>query len=112
MELEEAIEDVKKYISFANKEENFSSTFEFNWHKDLANRIDIVLKELEKANKQLDLDYVDNNYVSKDKIKAKIKDIKRELEILEKKNDCSMIYNPKDICKAEILRLKEILEGE
>lgn len=55
MELEEAIEDVKKYISFANKEENFSSTFEFNWHKDLANRIDIILKELDKKDKVINL---------------------------------------------------------
>ena len=31
--------------------------------------------ELEKANKQLDLDYVDNNFISKDKIREVLKDI-------------------------------------
>ena len=36
--------------------------------------IDRLQKELEKAKKQLDLDYVDNNFVSKDKIMNKIKE--------------------------------------
>ena len=37
--------------------------------KIVENLIDRLQKELEKANKQLDLDYVDNNFISKDKIR-------------------------------------------
>lgn len=36
------------------------------------NRIKELEKELEKANKQLDLDYVDDNYIPKQKVKDKI----------------------------------------
>lgn len=35
-------------------------------------RIQELEKELEKANRQLDLDYVDDNYISKQKVKDKI----------------------------------------
>lgn len=35
-------------------------------------RIQELEKELEKANRQLDLDYVDDNYIPKQKVKAEI----------------------------------------
>lgn len=46
------------------------------------------------------------------RIENKIKDIERELKILDKKQDDSIIYSARDICNAEILRLKEILKEE
>ena len=40
--------------------------------------IEIVLKALEKYEKQLDLDYVDKNYISKDEVRKKIDEIEHK----------------------------------
>lgn len=73
---EEIIKDLKKYISFANKSENFSNNNDFKWNVELSEIIqgllDLYNKEKEKIQKyekQLNLDYVDENFISKDKIK-------------------------------------------
>lgn len=83
--IEEDINDIKKYISFTSKRENFSHDTDWNWNKDLANKIEHVLsdykrvlKENEEYSKQLDLDYVDKNYIP-------IQKVKDEKEKLDKK---------------------------
>lgn len=43
-------------------------------------RIQELEEELEKANKQLDLDYVDDNYIPKQKVKDKIEELKNEYD--------------------------------
>ena len=43
-------------------------------------RIQELEEELEKANKQLDLDYVDDNYITKEKVKDKIEKYNRKME--------------------------------
>lgn len=58
---------------------------------------------LEKANNQLDLDYVDQNYISKQKIKEKLKEVIR----LREKTITSEGYN---IANGEAVVLQELLE--
>ena len=56
MNIEEVINNLKKYISFSEKECNFPSTFDWNWHMELANDIETLLTAYEKEkekNKEL-----------------------------------------------------------
>ena len=55
MNIEEVINNLKKYISFSEKECNFSSIYDWNWHMDLANDIETLLTAYEKQNKIIDL---------------------------------------------------------
>ena len=84
MNIEEVINNLKKYISFSEKECNFPSIFDWNWHMELANDIETLLTAYEKEkekNKELtdklkdcDLHYSklykfhNNNCVTKDRI--------------------------------------------
>lgn len=45
-------------------------------------RIKELEKELEKANKQLDLDYVDDNYITKEKVKELEEESKKVLDLI------------------------------
>lgn len=51
--------------------------------------IEILKKENEKYSKQLDLDYVDKNYISKQEIKDKIEELKGKLEDISKRREKS-----------------------
>lgn len=46
----------------------------------ILNLIDRLLKENEEYSKQLDLDYLDKNYILKQKVKDKIEELKKEKE--------------------------------
>lgn len=62
--IEEDIKDIKKYISFTSKRENFSHDTDWSWNKDLANKIEHVLsdyKRILKENEELKQDR-NNNY--------------------------------------------------
>lgn len=48
-----------------------------------------VLKENEKYSKQLDLDYVDKNYISKKKIEDTIEELKGKLEDISRRREKS-----------------------
>ena len=48
MNIEESVENLKKYISFSEKECNFPSIWDWNWHMDLANDIETLLTAYEK----------------------------------------------------------------
>lgn len=68
---------------------------------------------LEKANKQLDLDYVDKNYIPTQKVKDKIEDLKRKRRDLGfktyfKRED---MLNEDRAIMCEISVLQELLEG-
>ena len=87
------------------------------------NRIKELEKELEKANRQLDLDYVDDNYIPKQKVKDKIEELKKEYyEILSEYGnlDTDIVINVpnKNVRKyidelvIKILVLQELLKGE
>jgi hypothetical protein len=69
-------------------------------------RIQELEKELEKANRQLDLDYVDDNYIPKQKVKDKIEEYNKKME--------EDVGHPNWIIvdKIVINVLQELLEGE
>ena len=46
--IEEDIKDLKKYISFSSKHENFSHDTDYKWHKEIGEKIERVLKENEE----------------------------------------------------------------
>lgn len=51
--------------------------------------IEILKKENEEYSKQLDLDYVDKNYISKKKIEYTIEELKEKLEYISKRREKS-----------------------
>ena len=53
------------------------------------NEIETLKKENEEYSKQLDLDYVDKNYISKQEIEDKIKELKGKLEDISKRREKS-----------------------
>lgn len=68
-------------------------------------RIKELEEELAEFNKQLDLDYVDENFIPKQAVIDKIKEIK----YLQSRTITSEAYN---IAQGEIIVLQELLEGE
>ena len=45
MNNEKILKDLEKYISFANKQCNFSNDADYKWHKELAGMIENLIKE-------------------------------------------------------------------
>jgi len=73
MELSEAkeiLKDMKESMEQSKKDITIDSILKAL--EDSVEAIDTVLKALEKFEKQLDLDYVDKNYISKDEIRKKM----------------------------------------
>lgn len=81
-----------------------------NAQKDITEQKDKRIQELEekleKANRQLDLDYVDDNYIPKQKVKDKIEEYNKKME--------EDVGHPNWIIvdKIVINVLQELLEGE
>ena len=96
-EEKKAIEYLKRHIipCYGRK-----GTIEFMLNDTLLNLIEKQSKEIEEYKKQLDLDYVKNNYTSNDKIKAKI-------EVLEK---LQKEFPNNDEIRIKIIAYKELLE--
>lgn len=101
-------EEKKAIEYYQNKEVSFSVDFDtekllkalgitekdsFENHqirfKTLLNLIEKLQKENEEYSKQLDLDYVDKNYISKQKIKDEIEELKGKLEDISKRREKS-----------------------
>ena len=94
--IEEDIKDIKKYISFTSKRENFSHDTDWNWNKDLANKIEHILsdykrvlkenEELEEINNELEAEKNEAirryNFetIPKQKVKDKIEELNKQLE--------------------------------
>ena len=53
--IEEDIKDIEKYISFTSKRENFSHDTDWNWNKDLANKIEHILSDYKRVLKENEL---------------------------------------------------------
>ncbi len=53
--IEEDIKDIEKYISFTSKRENFSYDTDWNWNKDLANKIEHILSDYKRVLKENEL---------------------------------------------------------
>jgi hypothetical protein len=98
-----AIEDLKEFIN-DNEVQNIS----IFTAKTLLNLIEKQQEKLERFNNELDLDYVDNNFVSKDKIRELIEELEDVLDLAE--CDKSFAKYKKELLKEEINDLKELLE--
>ena len=59
--------------------------------------IEILKKENEEYSKQLDLDYVDKNYIPKQKVKDEIEELKGKLEDISKQREKSKTKEEKTI---------------
>lgn len=68
--IEEDIKDLKKYISFSKKHENFSHDTDYKWHKEIGEKIERVLKENEELKEEIE------ECISK----KRIKDLLREAQ--------------------------------
>ncbi len=53
--IKEDIKDIEKYISFTSKRENFSHDTDWNWNKDLANKIEHILSDYKRVLKENEL---------------------------------------------------------
>ena len=78
--IEEDIKDIEKYISFTSKRENFSHDTDWNWNKDLANKIEHILSDYKRALET-------NEVLLKENEELKNKIMEKELEIIGKKED-------------------------
>ena len=119
--IEEDIKDIEKYISFTSKRENFSHDTDWNWNKDLANKIEHILsdyKRVLKENEELNEKILDNAGIYqlgfKDGEESYIKKVKDKIE--EYKNMLKTCNKVKDIDRIKainerILELEEQLEG-
>ena len=71
--IKEDIKDIEKYISFTSKRENFSHDTDWNWNKDLANKIEHILSDYKRVLKE------------NEELKISNKEIDKECSRLEKK---------------------------
>ena len=113
----EILKDLEKYIGFANKQCNFSNDADYKWHKELAEAIENLIQEnkklkekIEEYEKQLDLDYVEENYIPKLKLKEKIEELKKEEKQELKGLKGQDRYFVKQTYQAKAIVLQELLE--
>ena len=82
--IEEDIKDIEKYISFTSKRENFSHDTDWNWNKDLANKIEHILSDYKRVLKE----------------NEELEEINNELEA--EKNEAIRRYNFETIPKQKV----------
>lgn len=95
---EEKKKIIKKFVEKCNKFDEsveikgVSVGEEYRILETVCKTLDLVeklQKENEEYSKQLDLDYVDKNYISKQKIKDEIEELKGKLEDISKRREKS-----------------------
>lgn len=64
--IKEDIKDIEKYISFTSKRENFSHDTDWNWNKDLANKIEHILSDYKRVLKENEQLRTEANSLKKD----------------------------------------------
>lgn len=99
--IEEDIKDIEKYISFTSKRENFSHDTDWNWNKDLANKIEHILSDYKRVLQENE--YMHNEL---DKQQTKINKYAKENE--ELKENCNIDY--KRECEVLALQLHLLRE--
>ena len=124
--IKEDIKDIEKYISFTSKRENFSHDTDWNWNKDLANKIEHILSDYKRVLKEneelkklmahknwytqkLEEDLFENasNYViKKQKVKEKIKEIGEKIKYEENEKVVIYLHKQKNILQ-EVLKESE-----
>ena len=78
--IEEDIKDIKKYISFTSKRENFSHDTDWNWNKDLANKIEHILSDYKRVLEMNEVLLKENEELKNIELKSKGGAIKVSLE--------------------------------
>lgn len=127
--IEEDIKDIEKYISFTSKRENFSHDTDWNWNKDLANKIEHILSDYKRALKENEelkkskityeavrdiqeknRNIVDNNYISKQIVKDNLIKYQEEYELLLE-HQSGKESNKTKTLRGRIHMCQELLEG-
>ena len=116
----EILEDLKKYISFANKQCNFSNDADYKWHKELAGMIENLIQEnkelKEKLNDRVDVKQTANSisFTMPSKVAEKYMEVLDEIALeIENKRLKKLIektekdYIPKSKVKEKIEELKD-----
>lgn len=103
MSEEEIIKQTEIYINLLVEERKYgtASIEQIRFQETIQGLLDLYNKEKEKNKeyeRQLDLDYVDENFISKDKIREKIEEYKKYDNGINYENEISI--------------LQELLEGE
>ena len=75
--IEEDIKDIEKYISFTSKRENFSHDTDWNWNKDLANKIEHILSDYKRVLKENEQLSTEVNSLKKENEELKFKERSR-----------------------------------
>ena len=94
--IEEDIKDIEKYISCTSKRENFSHDTDWNWNKDLANKIEHILSDYKRTLKENEIlkkekeqaweewnNLEQGSYETEQKLKQQIKKLQKENEELK-----------------------------
>lgn len=101
------LEEAKDILEYSDKD-YFMETLYETYHQSNVKRfekaIDTVLKALEEYEKQLDLDYVRDNYIPKEKVREKIKELGKDIPMMTPR------YFDWD--SSEVIKLLEELLGE
>ena len=115
--IEEDIKDIEKYISFTSKRENFSHDTDWNWNKDLANKIEHILSDYKRVLKENEQLSTEVNSLKKENEELKFKERSRiigkygDVEIHDVINrTLSNDYIPIQKAKDKIEELEEELE--
>ena len=66
--MEEDIKNIEKYISFTSKSENFSHDTDWNWNKDLANKIEHILSDYKRVLKENEMYKKNSEIMSKENL--------------------------------------------
>ena len=90
-EEKKAIETLKSWKDYniRNKNKLLRADEIIKIQETILNLIEKLQKENEEYSKQLDLDYVDKNYISKQKIKDEIEELKGKLEDISRRREKS-----------------------
>ncbi|HJJ15473.1 MAG TPA: hypothetical protein OIM60_03500 [Clostridiaceae bacterium] len=97
----EDIKDIEKYISFTSKRENFSHDTDWNWNKDLANKIEHILSDYKRVLKENEEYKNAINVVNKEKadwIRAYQEEKDKQFDFINKisSNDSIPVQKVKD----------------
>ena len=116
-DIEEAVKTMEHWVEYEkNNKDKINKADELIYiqetilsdYKRILKINEVLLKENEEYSKQLDLDYVDKNYIPKQKIKAKIEELNKTI------NKGGIIYSLKQCarCQKDVLEKLLIEESE
>lgn len=103
----EAVEELKKQLRLAMNIDDVATTIRNGYAQIILNLIEKLQKENEEYSKQLDLDYVDKNYISKQKIKDEIEELKGKLEDISKRREKSKTKEEETVLWCLEIRIDE-----